>query len=444
MSLEVITPQTLENLTSLTPFCKVVFDRSAILYKDRDCIDCLDLIEHIIEQKFDIFLTQLSNRLKSFEFNFINRNQEPMWFEIFACHVLFEERRAVFAHVINITEKRKAELDLARTSKVRSLMLDVSRSVANSDEIEVFYSLILKNALLAIEKSNLGSIFIKKDNHFQCASYVGFHESVMDFQLPVSHSFLYRGTDGAMDQIVYLSDIQPSDLNYPIKLASGDLVYIKSSLSAPIRISGEVFGMLNIDSLQADAFDEGDMKSMAFMRDNIEIALTNHILFQEKSNMAKFDRLTGLYNRHFFDDQYDFIKEKAQRYNETFSLVIFDVDQLKKINDLYGHFVGDQVIRKIALEMQTSSRKSDVIARFGGDEIIAILFASNAEELEKKFTRLQNKLMENPIEFFDERIHCSFSFGIASFPQEGQKFEDLLNIADTRMYINKSKRNIEL
>lgn len=443
MSLEVLTPQILESLTSLTPFCKVVFDHEAILYKDRDCIDCLDMTEYIIRNKFDYLQARLTDRLSSIEFSFENRNGESMWFEVIACHVFYEDRKAVLAYMVNITEKRKAEIDLQRTSKVRSLMLDVSRAVANNDEIDVFYSLILKNALLAIEKSNLGSIFIKRGNHFQCVSYTGFHESVMDFQLPVNHSFLYRGTEGAMDQIVYLSDIQPSDLNYPIKLAAGDLVYIKSSLSAPIIISGEVYGMLNIDSLQANAFDEGDMKSMEFMRDNIEIAITNHILFQEKCNLAKFDRLTGLYNRHFFDEQYEFIKEKTHRYNETFNLVMFDVDELKKINDLYGHFVGDQVIRKIALEMQTSSRKSDIIARFGGDEIIAILFASDAGELEKKFNRLQNKLLEHPIEFFDERIQCSFSFGIASFPGEGQEFNDLLKIADARMYINKQKRSMD-
>jgi diguanylate cyclase (GGDEF)-like protein len=121
---------------------------------------------------------------------------------------------------------------------------------------------------------------------------------------------------------------------------------------------------------------------------------------------------------------------------------MFDVDNLKLTNDKYGHFVGDQVIRKIALEMQTNCRKSDVIARFGGDEIIAVLFSSDEEELQKKYSNIQDRLLENPVEFFDEQIFCSFSFGIASFPKEGQNLEDLLKIADSRMYINKSKRSL--
>jgi diguanylate cyclase (GGDEF)-like protein len=432
--------QILDNLSDFSPFCKVVFNREGVIYKDRNCIDCLDLVEHIILHDFVSFEAKLTSQLRSVDYDFINRNQEPMWFEVVACKVIYNDSEVILAHIINVTDKKRAEKELHRISKVRSLMLEISRAIANNDEIEVFYSLILKNALAAIEKSNLGSIFIRRQEHFQCISYIGFDESVTDFQLPVKHSFLYSATEGAMDHITYLPDIQPSDLNYPIKIASGDHVHIRSSLSAPIIISGEVYGMINIDSLQANAFDESDIKSMEFIRDNIEIAITNHILFQEKSHLAKYDRLTGLYNRHFFEDQYEFIKEKALRYNETFNVVMFDVDDLKKVNDLYGHFVGDQVIRKIALEMQTSSRKSDLIARFGGDEIIAILFASDADELNLKFSKLQTKLLENPIEFFDERIHCSFSFGIASFPKEGQQFDELLKIADARMYINKSMK----
>lgn len=435
-----VTKNVLKTVTDLSPFCIVVFDHNEIYYSDRDCKMCLLVVEDIIKGGFDSFKQMLGNDFSLMEKQIVDEDESKKWYQLRSKLVNFEGKEAVLTNLLDITDKKLADMEYIRLSKIRSLMLEVTHSVVNTDEIEVFYSLILKNALAAIEKSNLGSIFIRRQDHFQCISYIGFHESVMDFQLPVKHSFLYRATEGAMDHITYLNDIQPSDLNYPIKTDSGEHVYIRSSLSAPILISGEVYGMINIDSLQANAFDETDVKSMEFIRNNVEIAITNHILFQEKSQLAKYDRLTGLYNRHFFEDQYEFIKEKALRYNETFNVVMFDVDDLKKVNDLYGHFVGDQVIRKIALEMQTSSRKSDLIARYGGDEIIAILFASDADELNRKFSKLQKKLLDNPIDFFDERIHCSFSFGIASFPQEGQRFEDLLKIADARMYINKSKR----
>ena len=436
-----INQELLESINRISPFCVVIFNKEGIKYFDHDCDTCQVLMNNIIDKDFDNFLGQLSQEFIAVEYHLNGAEGTDKWFQLHSKIVYYQGVESVISYVLDITDRKRAAMENIRLSKIRSLMLEVTHSVVNNDEIEIFYSLILKNALAAIEKSHLGSIFIRRENYFQCISYIGFDESLMDFQLPVQHSFLYRATDGAMDRITYLDHIQPSDLNYPIKIDTGEHVFIKSSLSAPIIISGEVYGMINIDSLQANAFDETDVKSMEFIRDNIEIAIINHKLFQEKSHLAKYDRLTGLYNRHYFEDQYEFIKQKALRYNETFNLVMFDVDNLKITNDKYGHFVGDQVIRKIALEMQTNSRKSDVIARFGGDEIIAVLFASDEEELQRKYSSIQDRLIENPVEFFDEQIYCSFSFGIASFPKEGQDLEDLLKIADSRMYINKSKRS---
>jgi diguanylate cyclase (GGDEF)-like protein len=437
-----ISKDLLKSVNHISPFCVVVFNQSGIEYFDHDCDTCQILIDDIINNNYNDFRSKISEEFTIVDYHLKIIDGIDKWYQLHSKMIEFNEVESILMYVLDITDKKVAELENIRSSKIRSLMLEVTHSVVNNDEIEIFYSLILKNALLAIQKSHLGSIFIRRENYFQCISYVGFDDSVMEFQLPVEHSFLYRATDGAMDSITYLNNIQPSDLNYPIKIDSGEYVHIRSSLSAPIIISGEVYGMINIDSLQTDAFDEIDVKSMEFMRYNIEIAIINHLLFQEKSQLAKYDRLTGLYNRHFFEDQYKFIKEKAMRYNETFNLVMFDVDHLKSINDKYGHFVGDQVIRKIALEMQTNSRKSDVIARFGGDEMIAVLFSSDAEELQVKYSKIQDKLLENPIGFFEEHIYCSFSFGVASFPQEGQELEELLKIADARMYINKSKRSM--
>jgi hypothetical protein len=177
--------QILDNLSDFSPFCKVVFNREGVIYKDRNCIDCLDLVEHIILHDFISFEAGLTSQLRSVDYDFINRNQEPMWFEVVACKVIYNDSEVILAHIINVTDKRRAEKELHRISKVRSLMLEISRAIANNDEIEVFYSLILKNALAAIEKSNLGSIFIRRQEHFQCISYIGFDESVTDFQLPV-------------------------------------------------------------------------------------------------------------------------------------------------------------------------------------------------------------------------------------------------------------------
>ena len=178
---------------------------------------------------------------------------------------------------------------------------------------------------------------------------------------------------------------------------------------------------------------------MEFIRSNVEIAISNHISYKEKAFLANFDSLTNLYNRYYFEENFKGIKGKANRYNDFFKLVVFDIDDLKKVNDHFGHLVGDQVIKKIAFELTSVARKSDIIARLGGDEFIGIFFQADENRLAEKFEKVLRKL-----EFDEESpgIHhfkISFSYGIANYPKDGQNLDELISIADKKMYENKSK-----
>jgi len=227
---------------------------------------------------------------------------------------------------------------------------------------------------------------------------------------------------------------------HPIKTFAGKEVFIKSEISSPIYINGELYGMINVDSLKLDAFDETDYTSMEFIRNNVEIAISNQLLYTEKSILAMHDQLTTLYNRHYFNEQFDLIKEKALRYNESFNFIIFDVDGLKSVNDRFGHLVGDQTLQKIAQELQRNTRKSDIIARYGGDEFIGVYFVSKHEDLVEKFLAIDKSLNSEPWIIGGNEVPCAFSFGIANFPLDGSSLDEMINIADARMYENKKKK----
>ena len=124
-----------------------------------------------------------------------------------------------------------------------------------------------------------------------------------------------------------------------------------------------------------------------------------------------------------------------------FNIVIFDIDKLKSINDLLGHLVGDEVIKKIAQELEKNIRKSDILVRLGGDEFVGVFFNSNLKNLNEKFQNLLMKLENAPLSINGEQVKCKFSYGISSFPKDGINLNDLIKIADERMYI--FKRNIK-
>jgi diguanylate cyclase (GGDEF)-like protein len=368
--------------------------------------------------------------------------QAKCWIEMSGKAVHYRGYDAILASISDITEEKRVKEDLTRISRLRMLMLEVTQSVLESEDLEQLFKLILENALKALTNGSLGTILTKERSNFTVTSYIGYDADIVNFKLPIEDSFMYQITEGKMDRIVRIADLLSIRKYYLNRTIFGEEKFIKSTIAAPIYIKGSLFGIISIDALKTDAFDEDDERSMEFIRNTIEIALANHLSYQEKAFLARYDRLTNLYNRTYFEEQFALVKDLAQRYDDDFNLVMFDIDNLKEINDRYGHLVGDRAIQHIARAMERNTRSSDFIARFGGDEFIGIFYHTDHDMLEDKFRNLLNQLQEEPMLVGPDSIPCLFSFGIADYPKDGETMNELIKVADDRMYIFKghSKR----
>jgi diguanylate cyclase (GGDEF)-like protein len=418
----------------LNESCKKIleYEENDLNYKEvRDFINCLEK-EYLFIYNHNL-LESTTDTVK--QEILINKNsKESIWVEFTGKIVIYHEQKTFIGHLYDISDKKVSQLNLSRTSKLRDLMLEVTQSILKMEDINQIFQLILNNSLIALENSTLGTIFIREDDCFKVVASVGFVDDIKNFKLHVEGCFLYKATDGKMDRIVNIRDLTKYNGYDCIKANIGEGMFIKSTMSVPIYHEGSFFGMINIDSVEKNAFDEDDVKSMEFIRNNAEIAVSNYLLYKEKAFLAKHDQLTGLYNRYYFEESFLKLKEKEIQYNETFQLVVFDIDGLKKINDSMGHLIGDEVIKKIAQSIKSSIRKSDIIARVGGDEFSGIIFVSNKEYLVEKFQKILKQLENDPLLMVNEEIICTFSYGIASFPQEGIELNELIKIADERMY----------
>lgn len=352
--------------------------------------------------------------------------------------VLYKSSKYILAHLFDITEKLNVQSKLMKFSMVRNLMLDVSQSIIKTEDISQIYQLILNNAIRALEKAKIGTIFIKKDDIFKVVAHAGFSEEILGFQLNIQDAFLYRATDGKMDTIKNIADLMTFNSYYPIKTTLGE-EYIKSTLTAPININNTIYGMINIDSVEVNAFDDDDIQYMAFMKNCIEIAISNFLLYEERIYLANHDSLTKLYNRFYIEEKFEKCKDDAVRNNLTFYLVIFDIDNLKDINDKYGHSEGDLAILKIVDELKKMTNKNDILARVGGDEFLGIFYDENEDSI---LNKIENSLrdIDNKIKIDNHHISCSFSFGISTFGKDGNTFKELFKIADDRMYLLKKYR----
>jgi diguanylate cyclase (GGDEF)-like protein len=165
-----------------------------------------------------------------------------------------------------------------------------------------------------------------------------------------------------------------------------------------------------------------------------ELVQANHDL----EKMAVTDKLTGLYNRAKIDNTVDLELVRARRYETPFSIVLFDIDHFKTINDTHGHLVGDQVLIDMSTIIQNTTRESDIKGRWGGEEFILILPNTDLKEAENVAETLRKAIEEHE---FNEAGTVTASFGVSVFTQDDNA-DTLLNRSDNALYsVKKSGRN---
>ena len=157
-------------------------------------------------------------------------------------------------------------------------------------------------------------------------------------------------------------------------------------------------------------------------------------IFEKTFNTAKYDTLTGLYNRNYFDEAIYRETLRATRYDTEFSVLFLDLDDFKQINDTYGHFAGDTVLREISKAIIEKIRSQDIAARFGGEEIIIILPETGKVTGLILAERIREMVENLRIEYEGEQLGITVSGGLASFPIDATGEHELVKFADTAMF----------
>ena len=160
--------------------------------------------------------------------------------------------------------------------------------------------------------------------------------------------------------------------------------------------------------------------------------------FEYQYKLATIDGLTELYNHRYFQDTLRKQIDIARRYNQAFSLIIVDIDFFKKFNDTYGHQAGDAVLRQVAKILKNNSRATDYVCRYGGEEMTIILPNTSAEDALFNANRICKAVADTPFHLTPvDKVNVTISLGVATFPDNAQTPQDLIEWADKGLYYAK-------
>jgi len=213
---------------------------------------------------------------------------------------------------------------------------------------------------------------------------------------------------------------------------------IESCMVIPLIVKHDVIGQFIVGFKQKNALSPEIVEIIKEVSRMISIGIYQTRLYEKIEAMATIDELTGIYNRRQLIELGERALAQAMRYYKPLSVIMFDIDHFKNVNDTYGHPCGDQILKAVVKRCQAIVRLMDVFGRYGGDEFVIILPETDLDQANQVANRLKNGIFDTPFLYSNTSFTLSISVGISELKQQTDTLTGLINQADEAMYIAKN------
>ncbi|WNF35145.1 GGDEF domain-containing protein [Bacillaceae bacterium IKA-2] len=371
-----------------------------------------------------------------------------------------ESQRKNKAFEILTEELERKTKELSRSYSQIQIISEIGQSITATLNIKKVFRRIYETINSLMDAPVLGiGIHNKQNETIEYKLYIEEGQNAPVFDIPLSSKSSWAVWCFKNKQEIMINDTEKEYYNYLEEIKNTYGTHSPSIIFCPLILEGEIIGVVTVQSKELNAYDQHDLDSIRALVSYIGIAINNaetseklaeEIGIRKQSQMelvelnhkliklSEHDGLTGIANRRKFDQLFLEEWERAIREQLPLSVVIIDVDQFKEYNDHYGHQEGDRVLCNVAKSLQNIPKRStDFVARYGGDEFVAVL--PNTDEAGAMI--VANNMLNNIVslqinhQFSKTAKYITSTIGVSSItPQLGMDREELLRKADKALY----------
>jgi diguanylate cyclase (GGDEF)-like protein len=211
----------------------------------------------------------------------------------------------------------------------------------------------------------------------------------------------------------------------------------RSTMSIPLVSFGQTLGLLVLDGRTAGAFNWADIQSLESVADICATAIQNANYVEKVKQLAYLDGLTGIFNRRYFELRIVEEIERARRFEAGMAVIMVDIDRFKDLNDEFGHLLGDEVLRQVSSLFNSQLRKIDVVCRYGGEEFAILLSQTSRDRALSVADKLRRTVQLWQFPGVPRAV--TISAGVGIFPDHGSSRDELVNAADSALYLAKKE-----
>ncbi len=343
---------------------------------------------------------------------------------------------------IDITDKNAYQSRLEYFVRLHQILRETTNEILRSELSEKTYTELLKRAVEIVPGAESGSLLIKKkDGKYHFIDAINYD---MDILKEVSFS---------PDEVMHGNSHKPRIVN-PNKvddrlsavtrqklLRARKGKEIKSTLSIPSVIDNDILAIFSLDNHEeTNAFDDMSVETAEILGQQVSVLL-RRISLEEKVKkertklkyLATHDPVTNLPNRRYLEEKFSECLKWAKEKGRKFSLMQLDINRFRHINEVFGHFTGDVLIKDFGNRLMDFLRESDILVRLEADEFV-LLFLDAGYNVSRRIAQNILRVMNNPFFINNQPVSVSISIGIAVYPENGKDFQTLLRNAAVAMY----------